>query len=203
MTAQESLKSALLIMDLQNEMVDPNGYFGAAGMAKVVAERGVVENTRRVLERARAAGVDVVFVRLAFREDYADSLSLAPRVAKFKAAKAAIAGTWGTEFPDALKPLPHEMIVTKQAVNPFFNTGLLTWLLTRDVRRLVLCGVSTNAVVEATARYADDAGFRVTVLEDCCAAGNIEMHRFAVEKILPMFGEVSSGAQYIESLRSS
>ena len=131
-------------------------------------------------------------MRLAFRPDYADALSVAPRVTKMKEHGAAIAGTWGTEFPELLAPRADELIVTKQCVNPFFNTGLMTWLLHRGVQKLVFGGVVTNLVVEMTARAADDAGFALTVLEDCCAAPNPAWHAFSVDNILPLFATVSS-----------
>lgn len=185
-------KTALLLLDLQNEMVDAKGKVGGAGLAKVVAERGVLDNARHALEAARSAKMDIVHVRLGFRPDYADALSVAPRVTKMKENGAAIAGTWGTEFPELLAPRADELIVTKQCVNPFFNTGLMTWLLHRGVQKLVFGGVVTNLVVEMTARAADDAGFALTVLEDCCAAPNPAWHAFSVDNILPLFATVSS-----------
>lgn len=185
-------KTALLLLDLQNEMVDPKGKVGAGGLAKVVSERKVLENARYALDKARAAGMDVVHVRLGFRADYADALSVAPRVVKMKEHGAAVAGTWGTEFPGIVAPLPSELVITKQCVSPFFNTGLMSWLLHRGVERLVFGGVVTNLVVEMTARVADDAGFALTVLEDCCAAPNPAWHAFSVENILPLFATVSS-----------
>ena len=185
-------KTALLLLDLQNEMVDAKGKVGGAGLAKVVAERGVLENARHALEAARSAKMEIVHVRLGFRPDYADALSVAPRVTKMKENGAAIAGTWGTEFPELLAPRADELIVTKQCVNPFFNTGLMTWLLHRGVQKLVFGGVVTNLVVEMTARAADDAGFALTVLEDCCAAPNPAWHAFSVDNILPLFATVSS-----------
>lgn len=186
------MKTALLLLDLQNEMVDPKGKVGAGGLAKVVAERNVLANARHALDAARAANMDIVHVRLGFRADYADALSVAPRVAKMKEHGAAVAGTWGTEFPELLAPRANELVVTKQCVNPFFNTGLMTWLLHRKVEKLVFGGVVTNLVVEMTARAADDAGFALTVLEDCCAAPNPAWHAFSVENILPLFATVSS-----------
>ena len=198
--SQQKADTALLLLDLQNEMVDPKGYFGAMGIAKAAADANVLGNAQKVLEAARKAGVAVVFVRLGFRADYADSLSVAPRVAKFKAAKAVILGNWGTEFPADLQPLPEEMVITKQGANPFFNTGLLTWLMRRGIRKLALCGVATNNAVEVSARFADDAGFVSTVIEDCCAAGNPEMHRFAIEKILPQFAEIKTADAWVKQL---
>ena len=185
-------KTALLLLDLQNEMVDAKGKVGGGGLAKVDAERGVLNNARHALEAARSAKMDIVHVRLGFRPDYADALSVAPRVTKMKENGAAIAGTWGTEFPELLAPRADELIVTKQCVNPFFNTGLMTWLLHRGVQKLVFGGVVTNLVVEMTARAADDAGFALTVLEDCCAAPNPAWHAFSVDNILPLFATVSS-----------
>ena len=186
------MKTALLLLDLQNEMVDAKGKVGAGGLAKVVAERGVLAHAAHALEGARAANMDVVHVRLGFRPDYADALSVAPRVAKMKEHGAAVAGTWGTEFPGLLAPRANELVVTKQCVNPFFNTGLMTWLLHRKVEKLVFGGVVTNLVVEMTARAADDAGFALAVLEDCCAAPNPAWHAFSVDNILPLFATVSS-----------
>lgn len=186
------MKTALLLLDLQNEMVDPKGKVGGGGLAKVVADRGVLANARHALDAARSANMDIVHVRLGFRADYADALSVAPRVAKMKEHGAAIAGTWGTEFPEQVAPRVEELVITKQCVNPFFNTGLMSWLLHRRVEKLVFGGVVTNLVVEMTARAADDAGFALTVLEDCCAAPNPAWHAFSVENILPLFATVSS-----------
>lgn len=185
-------KTALLLLDLQNEMVDIKGKVGGGGLAKVVAERQVLENAAHALAAARNGGIDVVHVRLGFRADYADALSVAPRVTKMKENKAAIAGTWGTEFPSVLAPLEHELIITKQCVNPFFNTGLMSWLLHHGIKKLVIGGVVTNLVVEMTARAADDAGFALTVLEDVCAAPNPAWHAFSVDNILPLFATVST-----------
>jgi nicotinamidase-related amidase len=111
-----------------------------------------------------------------------------------------ILGTFGTEFPAIVAPQAGEHVITKQCVNPFFNTGLMTWLMQRGIHHLVFGGVVTNLVVEMTTRAADDAGFAITVLEDCCAAPNPDWHRFSVENILPMFGEVSSSEKFVAAL---
>jgi nicotinamidase-related amidase len=191
--------TALLLLDLQNEMVDPKGKIGSGGLAKAVQDREVLKNARKALDVARQQGMPVVFVRLGFRPDYSDALSVAPRIEKLKANKAVILGTWGTEFPDVIAPRPEELIVTKQCVNPFYNTGLLNWLLARGVKRVVIGGVVTNLVVESTARAADDAGLAVTVLEDVCAAPNADWHQFSIKNILPLFAEVATSEALVGS----
>lgn len=187
---------ALILLDLQNEMVDPRGKIGATGLAAVVEQRGIVSKAARALAAAREKGVPVVFVRVGYREDYADALSVSPRIQRLKASKAAIAGTWGAEFPDAISPRADELIVTKQCVNPFYNSGLLNWLFARGISKVAIGGVVTNLVVESTARAADDAGLDVTVLEDICAAPNPEWHKFSIENILPMFARISDTATF-------
>ncbi len=191
---------ALLLLDLQNEMVDPKGKIGGSGLARVVEERGVLSHASAVLQAARAKSWPVVHVRLGFRADYADMLSVAPRLAKLRAEGGAILGQWGSEFPDQVAPRKDEMVVTKQCVNPFFNTGLMAWLLHKNIKQLVIGGVVTNLVVEATARAADDAGFEVVVLEDCCAAPNLAWHKFSMENMLPMFGRVVSSRVFLAEM---
>lgn len=182
---------ALILLDLQNDMVDPEGALGKAGLAKVVAQREVVVHAARALAAFRAAKQPVFHVRLGFRADYADSISVAPRVAKLRAARACITGTWGTEFPLALAPAAGEVVITKGCVNAFFNTPLASLLQAAQVREVVLGGVATNMAVESAARYAEDAGFAVTVLEECCASAKPEWHQHAIEQMLPLFGRVT------------
>ncbi|KUR76784.1 isochorismatase family cysteine hydrolase [Novosphingobium sp. Fuku2-ISO-50] len=191
------MKSALLLLDLQNEMVSHEGKVGAHGLARIVDERGVLVNAKRCLEAARAAGMAVVHVRLGFRADYADCLSVAARIGGLKTNRAAIVGEFGTEFHPEVAPVEGEMIITKQCVNPFFNTGLMTWLMQNGIKRLYLGGVATHLVVESTARFADDAGFAPVVIEDICAAPNPALHDHFITMIAPAIGSVGNTAQFV------
>lgn len=193
-------KTALLVLDMQNELVDPKGKVGVNGFAKIVSDLKLIEKIRDLLKELRTRKLPVVFVRVGFRADYVDALSQSKRLAHIKKSNALVIGTFGTEFPEAIAPMDHELIVTKRAVNPFFNTNLLAWLRHHGVTTVALCGVYTHMVVDSTARYADDSGFNVTVIEDCCASPDPELHRIEVEKILPLFGEVKSSSEFIASL---
>jgi nicotinamidase-related amidase len=195
------MKSALVLIDLQNEMVDPAGKIGAHGMAKAVAEGKVLENAGRALSVARKAGISIVHVRLAFRADYADALSRAPRIMTLKNNKAAILGEWGSEFPAAVAPLENELIVNKQCVNPFFNTVLFSWLARHEIGRLYFGGVATHMAVEHAMRAGDDAGYEVNTLRDCCTAPAALLHDHSVEKIMPAFGAVTDVAGFEAALR--
>lgn len=193
-------KTALLVLDVQNELVDPQGKVGKEGFARVVEARGLIRKIRAVLDAMRSRGLPVAFVNVGFREDYADAISRSARLERLKNMKAIVAGTWATDFPEAIKPLPSEIVYTKRAVNPFFNTALESWLHRKGVDTVALCGVYTHMVVDSTARYADDAGFHVKVLEDCCASPDPELHRVECEKILPLFGQVMSSEAFLATL---
>lgn len=193
-------RTALLVLDVQNELVDPAGKVGSGGFAQVVDERGLVPRIASVIAEMRSRELPVVYVRVGFRADYADAISRSARLAHLREKRAIVIGTWGLEFPEAIAPRPGDMVYTKRAVSPFRDTGLETWLHRNGVDTLALCGVYTHMVVDSAARHADDAGFVVKVLEDCCASPDPELHRVECEKILPLFGTVMSARTFVASL---
>jgi biuret amidohydrolase len=195
------MKTALIILDMQNELIDPKGKVGSQGFAKVVAERKLVEKLASVAKEMRSRKQPVIFVRVGFEPGYIDALSRSARLDHLKEMKAMVIGEFGTEFPAGLSPLPGELVVTKRAVSPFHNTNLLGWLFRHGVERVVLGGVYTHMVVDSTARFADDSGLVVTVLEDCCASPDPEVHRVEVEKILPLFGTVTTLSAFMDELK--
>jgi biuret amidohydrolase len=195
------MKTALIILDMQNELIDPKGKVGSQGFAKVVAERKLVEKLASVTKEMRSRKQPVVFVRVGFEPGYIDALSRSARLDHLKEMKAMVIGEFGTEFPAGLSPLPGELVITKRAVNPFHNTNLSGWLFRHGVERVVLGGVYTHMVVDSTARFADDSGLVVTVLEDCCASPDPEVHRVEVEKILPLFGTVTTLSAFLDELK--
>lgn len=195
---ETTMQTALVLLALQNEMVGPAGKMRGGGLATVVQQRGVLRPAAVALDAAHAAGWPVVHVPLGFRADYADALSVALRIACMKEHGATILGMWGSEFPAAVAPLPGEIVFTKPCVNPFFNTGLMTWLRQNGIARIIIGGVATNlVVVESMARAADDAGFYVVVLEDLCAAANPAWHRFSVDTTLPLFATVTNPEAFL------
>ena len=193
-------KTALLILDVQNELVDPKGKVGSQGFAKVVETRQLLPKIAGLLAAFRAQSLPVAFVNVGFRADYADAISRSSRLEHLKKINGIVIGTWGTEFPEAILPLPSEIVHTKRAVNPFYNTQLLTWLQRQGVDTVALTGCYTHMVVDSAARYADDAGLFVKVIEDCCASPDPELHRIECEKILPLFGRVISSETLLGEL---
>jgi nicotinamidase-related amidase len=158
----------------------------------------VVPNVRRVLDAARAAGVQVIYVAVGRRRDF-----MSPRN-RFSGATGFITNpaeeAERMRFVDAVTPRDDEPVVRKPRISAFYGTELQSMLAARDIDTIVLTGVATPFVVESTARYAADADYRVIVLEDCCGAFSEEDHASAI-KSLNYLVEVSTSADFLDSIR--
>lgn len=176
------MTSALLLMDFQNGII---GRLGAAGSV-------VVSAARRALDAARAAGIPVVFVRVAFREGFPE---VAARNKAFGASRQSptaahlLESSEATQIIAALAPLPGEPIVTKRRVGAFAS-DLDVVLRGLGATDLVLAGVSTSGVVLSTVRDAADHDFGLTVLADACADQDDEVHRVLLGKVFPRQADV-------------
>lgn len=68
------------------------------------------------------------------------------------------------------------MIVTQKRGSAFAGSNLELILRSKGIRHLVLTGIATSGMVLSTLREADK-DFQITVLADCCADGDEEVHR--------------------------
>ena len=200
MTSIDSARTALLVMDFMNDMVHPDGKFAEQGWPAEIEEKHTIENTGRALAAARDAGLRVIHVRVTWRPDFRDANLNAPLFVGAADAEALVEDTWGTEIHPNLQPADGETVLVKHSVSAFAGTDLGRLLIRDGIDTLVLAGFSTNFVVEGTARDAVDRGYRVVVLADCCAAQTDAMHRFAVEVVLPLLGEVTTADELIDAL---
>jgi nicotinamidase-related amidase len=173
-------RPALLVLDLINALVHPDGKYAADGFCEQVARRGVLERAATAIERARAAGVPVIHVVVGFSPGYADWPASSELFASARDGDRVLLGTWGTQVHDALKPAPDEPVVEKRRVSPFFGTHLDVLLRNLGVNTLLLTGVTTDLVVLSTARDGHDRDYRVEVLEDATATDNQETHDAAL-----------------------
>src|SRR5205823_11705996 len=104
--------------------------------------------------------------------------------------------TRGAQVVDEIAPRHGDVVLPRfTSIDPSHGSELWAVLQRLDARTLVIAGVSTNMAVEGTVRGAANRGYRVVVVEDCCASVPEEWHRFSVEKILPLLADVSSAAE--------
>jgi nicotinamidase-related amidase len=193
-------RTALLVLDLQNYNVHPDGYWNKAMPGTAEGAVPMIEGTVRALAASRSAGIMVIHARNSWREGHPDINPHAPWMADAKAANRSTDGSWGVEFFAPVAPLQGEFVVQKRAVSAFVGTELERLLLVADITTLVLAGGITNFAVEGTARHASDLGYRVVVLEDCTASVSAEWQSFAIRQILPLIGQVVTSGEFAEAL---
>src|SRR5262249_18474288 len=147
--------SALLLQDLQNDLIK--------GTRPVVPLSGteLITNCQKLLTKARAVGMLVVYVGVARRPDLKD----APRPPLGTATGVAgpsilIEGTEGAEIVAELAPRPEDVVVTKHTTSPFHTTDLGVYLRRFGITTLILTGYSTTGGVEGALRDARDQGDR-------------------------------------------
>lgn len=169
----------LLVMDMMNDLIHPEGM-GAKTYAPLCKERGVYDATKLAISRARDAGVMVGYVRVGFSPDYAECPPGSPVFSKAAENGVFKLGEWGTQVFDDFAPQDGDPDIVKHRVSPFYATKLEPLLRAQGIRKLVLCGVSTNGVVSAAVREGHDRDYACVVLEDCCAGATAEEHEYAL-----------------------
>jgi nicotinamidase-related amidase len=182
------MATALIIGDLQR------GITGAYPFA-----RQPLPPLTELLPRARAAGVLVVFVHLAFRSNRADLPPNNPLFATFFEAKEIFhEGVAGTEID--LPVHDEDVVVLKRRASAFAGTDLDLVLRARAVDSIAVAGVATSAMVAATCYDAADRGYRITVLRDGCADSEASVHDFFMDKVFPSRAhEVVSCVEWLSS----
>lgn len=184
--------SILLVMDMINDLVHPDGV-GGQSYVPLMRGRNVYANTALAIERARAAGVPVGYVRVGFSPDYRECPPGSPVFSKARDNDIFKLGHWGTEVFADFAPREGDADIVKHRVSPFYGTTLAPLLSARGIKRLVLSGVSTNGVVSAAVREGHDRDFKCVLLEDCCAGATEDEHNFALAG-LRRFSEISTAA---------
>jgi ureidoacrylate peracid hydrolase len=181
--------TALLVVDVQNDYVDPEGAIGASGvdMSRCVE---MVPRLEAFLDRARAAGLFVVHTRN-WHRPATDSPAWRDRVSRgwVLDERPGRADTWGAEFY-RIAPQTGEEVISKFRYDAFLGTNLEYLLRAREIRTVICTGVTTNVCVESTARAAHMRDFNVVLVADCCASPEPDLHEATLLNIQRHFGTV-------------
>jgi gluconolactonase len=159
-------KTALIIQDLQNDVITEGGAFASSGAPAHAKKQNLVANVSKLAAAMRKAGSVVIHVHYIV-EPGAPGLKLnAPLFRGLAESKAVVRGTWGAAAADGLAPQSGDIVVEKMRMNAFHGTKLETILQGFGIESLVITGAWTNFSVEHTARHGADAGYEVIVATD-------------------------------------
>ena len=192
--------SALIVQDLQNDVIAEGGAFAESGAPAHAKSQNVVANVASLAQAARRAGMAVIHVHYVVEEG-APGLKLnAPLFQSVAEAKALVRGTWGAAPVEGLEPQADDLVVEKMRMNAFHDTRLDTLLKGLGAETVIIAGAWTNFSVEHTARHAADAGYRAVVLTDGTSTVDDEWQKAGVEYALQNIAERVSCADVVQAL---
>jgi gluconolactonase len=192
--------TALLIQDLQNDVISEGGAFAESGAPGHAQRQHVVENVAGLAAAARAAGVPVIHVHYVVEPGAVGLQQNAPLFQGVKAANALVRGSWGAAPVAGLEPQDGDHVIEKMRMNGFYNTRLETLLRGLGADTLVITGAWTNMSIEHTARHGADAGFEVVVATDGTSTTGEDWQRAGLEYALTNVGTMASCGEIAAAL---
>jgi nicotinamidase-related amidase len=192
-------KSALIIQDLQNDVITKGGAWGDLAADHATSQK-VVTNAKALAAAAREKGMPVVHVWYVVEKGAVGLKQNAPLFQGVKSANALVRGTWGAAPAKGLEPKRGDFVVEKQRMNGFYSTNLDNLLRGVGVEKVVIAGAWTNMSIEHTARHAADAGYEVVVVSDATSTINDEWQHAALNYALTNVGEVGTTQEVLASL---
>ncbi len=178
-------KTALLLVDLQNEFVRRDCgealQFQAAGEwdrwipFHDRLDEVVIPNNQKLLEFFRKNNLTVTYGRIAcLREDGEDRSPV--QKSEGWTGMLLPVNSYEAQMIDELAPLENEIVVNKTTDSVTTGTNYLQLLQFMGVETVIVTGIVTDQCVASTVRGLADAGYKVICVEDACAAGSMELH---------------------------
>ncbi len=194
-------KCALLIQDMQNDVVMEGGAFSDSGADVHCKQQDCIENIRRLADACRAANVPVIHVWFIVEPGVPGVTMNAPLFEGLRDAKALVRGSWGVAPVPGLEPKSGDHVVTKNRMSAWEGTTLETVLKATGRDTIIDTGAWTNMSIEHTARTGADKGYRVILPEDSCSTINADWHNASINYAMQNVAKVVKTDEVIAALR--
>ncbi|MBL7211845.1 MAG: isochorismatase family protein [Desulfobacteraceae bacterium] len=208
------LKSAVIVVDMQNCFVRKGGYFDLAGN-DISAAQKIIEPCKHVITSMRKKGSKILYLQMGCSSDLSDAAA-ADSPSSHKSGglvmikqrpelrdKVYIYGTWGADIIEELKPLQEDIIVRKQRYDGFFGTNLDIILRTLGVRNLLFIGIATNVCVESTIRHAFFLDYFPILVSDAVSQmGSDITQQATILNVQSAFGWVTSSENLLNAIHN-
>jgi ureidoacrylate peracid hydrolase len=192
-------RTALLLCDLQNDFIHPDGAYGRAGQsaAEIAA---IPARMKPLVEKVRAKGGFIVSTHFTLVPGPGGEPFIAPHLKQlrpFLKKGDFLPGSWGHALVDELQPA--DTMVEKVAYSAFYMSRL-EWVLRKaGIERVWVSGIVTNGGVASTARDAHVRDIDATVIADGCAAFSPKVHEEAIAGLKPV-ARIASVAELLAEL---
>ena len=175
------VKTAVVVIDMVNDFV--------TGVFKNERAEKIIPNVMQLLNFARENKIPFVYVNDAHLPNVDVEFDVWPQHA--------VAGTWGAQVVDELKPEKGDFVLQKRRYSAFQGTGLDQLLRELKVDTLILTGVVTDICIQHTAADAFFRGYKIIVPEDCVEAINEQTQKAALEYLKRVYGSKITRAHEI------
>lgn len=193
-------RCALIIQDMQNDVVMEGGAFADSGAPQHCREQNAIENARRLAERCRAVGVPVIHVWFEIANDGRGITLNAPLFEGAMQARALVKGSWGVQPVPGLEAQPGDHVVVKSRMSAWEGTSLETILKAEGRDTIIETGAWTNMSIEHTARTGADKGYIMIVAEDACSTMNADWHRASIDYAMQNVAAVTTTDELLRAL---
>jgi nicotinamidase-related amidase len=186
----EAGKVALMTIDMQYRDAHPDGWMGRiakrAGREDLLAERfqgiaNALPNIRRLQDAFRAAGHEVLHVKIAYKT--ADGRETPKAYMPAVDAQPMESDRQDDEILPEVAPVGDEIVFAKTSSSVFSTTDVERILWNLGIRYIVMTGLVTDGCVELSARDATDRGWAVTLVEDACCSSTRAAHDDAIGRM--------------------
>lgn len=189
-------RTALVVVDMQNDFCAPGGYIASALGKDVSGLATIVPPLEALLAAARAAGVPVVWLAASYEEELLPPSMLSQKRRLGVDAICCRRESWGADF-FGVRPAEGEPAFTKHTYSGFSNLKLELHLAGLGVEALAFCGVQTNVCVESTLREAHTRGFDVAIVADAVASHAPQLHEATLANVRFLFGDVVTSSDLL------
>lgn len=193
-------RCALIIQDMQNDVVMEGGAFADSGSPKHCREQNAIANIARLAARCRELGVPVIHVHFLVDEGAPGMTLNAPLFEGVVDSRALVRGAWGSRPVEGLEPQPGDHVVEKMRMSAWEGTNLETVLKAEGRDILIETGAWTNMSVEHTARTGADKGYVMVIPEDGCSTMDADWHRASIDYALQNVALVTTTDAVIAAL---
>jgi ureidoacrylate peracid hydrolase len=208
------LKTAVIVVDMQNAFVRRGGYFDLAGYDLSGVE-GIISPCTKIITAARRKGARIIYFQMGCSPDLSDrgpanspnnlkskGLSLIRQRPELRD-KSYIYGTWGADIIEELAPRPEDVVVKKQKYDGFIGTNLEIILRTAAIQYLVFIGTATNVCVESTLRHAFFLDYFPILVSDAVSqAGSSITQQATIQNVKTHFGWVTTSGSLLSGLEA-
>ena len=201
---------ALLIIDMQRDFLEPGGFGEALGNDVSLVRQVIVPN-EKLLAAWRSRGLTVVHTREGHRPDLSDLPAAKLHRGRGRRrigdagsmGRLLVRGEPGHAIISQMAPQPRELVIDKPGKGAFWATELHAELQERNIRQLIVTGVTTEVCVQTTVREANDRGYDCLVPSDCVGSYFPGLHAASLAMITSqggIFGWVSTSKRILQAL---